>query len=126
MAKGEITLKNGNKQSKGREFTSETAREARMKRTIKERNEKSITEAVKKLISQEWEDKNGKKACGADIIAQTIFTQAQKGNTRMVEFLVALIGEKPVDRVEINNINPETVAEVEELIKNAKARHKQG
>lgn len=87
---------NGQPLPRGRQFTSETAREARRKRTEKEQAQKSITAAFMQLMGEVVTvDKNGRQYTGAQAIAQSIIKGAMKGNAEMVKIALAIAGETP-------------------------------
>lgn len=86
---------NGVPTPRGKPFTPETAREARQKRTEKEREEKSIVEAFKRALAEEYMDKSGKTRTGAEMIAASIIKGAVNGNAKIIEIALALIGELP-------------------------------
>lgn len=95
---------NGQPIPRGRQFTSETAREARRKRTEKEAAQKSITAAFMQLMGEVvTTDKNGRQYTGAQAIAQSIIKGAMKGNAEMVKISLALTGETPVKKIEVAN-----------------------
>ena len=87
---------NGQPLPRGRQFTSETAREARRKRTEKEQAAKSITAAFLQYMGEcVAEDKDGNKLTGAQAIAKSIIKGAMKGNAEMVKIALSLCGETP-------------------------------
>lgn len=104
MAKNDkiVSPINGQPLPRGRQFTSETAREARRKRTEKEQRQKSITEAFKARMSHVFVDpKTGQQRTGAEIIADSIIKGAMGGNAKMVEIALDIMGETPIKRIEV-------------------------
>ena len=87
---------NGQPVPRGRQFTSETAREARAKRTAKERQAKSIKEAFVALMEREFTDEKGLTKTGAELMAQAILKGAVNGNAKMVDIALALMDETPL------------------------------
>ena len=95
---------NGQPLPRGRQFTSETAREARRKRTEKEAAQKSITAAFMKYMGEVVvTEKDGTMLTGAQAIAKSIIRGATKGNAEMVKIALDLTGETPTKKVEIAN-----------------------
>ena len=95
---------NGQPLPRGRQFTSETAREARRKRAEKEKAQKSITEAFKARMLHVFTDpKTGQQRTGAEIIADSIIKGAANGNAKMVEIALDIMGETPVKRYEVQD-----------------------
>lgn len=97
---------NGQPLPRGKPFTSESAREARQKRTEKEQQTKSITEAFKKRMNEEFTDAKGRTMTGAEIIADSIIKGANNGNAKMVEIALALMGETPAKKIDIGVDDP--------------------
>ena len=93
---------NGQPLPRGRQFTSETAREARRKRTEKEAAQKSITAAFMRLMAEVVTvDRNGKEYTGAEAIANSIVKGATKGSAEMVKIALALTGETPTQKIAV-------------------------
>ena len=93
--KSSVSPINGQPLPRGKPFTSETAREARQKRTIKEAQQKSIKEEFLRLMSEEMTDNKGRKMNGAAVIANSIIKGAVNGNAKCIEIALALLGEYP-------------------------------
>lgn len=93
---------NGQPTPRGRPFTSESAREAQRRRVEKQAAQKSITAAFLRYM-QEYviSDKNGNQLTGAQAIAMSIIKGASKGNAEMVKIALAITGETPKAKIEI-------------------------
>lgn len=112
-----ISPVNGQPIPRGRQFTSETARQARQKRTEKEAAKKSITEAFKANMTKEFTDaKTGKVMTGAEIMAQSIINGAMHGNAKMIELALAIMGETPVQKVGVT-IDVEDLTPLADMLK---------
>ena len=95
---------NGQPVPRGRQFTSETAREARRKRTEKENAQKSITAAFLQYMGEVvLIEKDGTKLTGAQAIAKSIIRGATKGNAERVKIALAITGETPSTKITIAN-----------------------
>lgn len=95
---------NGQPVPRGKPFTSETAREARLKRAEKERREKSITKAFLALMEETFTDKKtGKTQSGAEVIAYSVLKGAMNNNAKMVEIALAIVGETPATKIDIRS-----------------------
>lgn len=110
---------NGQPLPRGKPFTSETAREARQKRTKKDAERRSIAEEFRKRMNETFRDDQGNELSGAEIIAQSIIKGANNGNARMVEIALGLMGEKPPERVYISEVEQSVIDEVERMVKDA-------
>lgn len=113
---------NGQPLPKGKQFTSETAREARDKRTAIEAERKSIARAFKKnmLELHEMRDRNGKivSKTGAEIIAESIMVACNKGNANAMNIALGLMGEKPAEKIMIAEVEQSVIDEVERMVLN--------
>lgn len=95
---------NGQPLPRGRPFTSETAREARRRRSEKEAKQKSIAAAFLQYMGEiVVTEKNGAELTGAQAIAKSIIRGAMKGNAEMVKIALALTGETPSTKITITN-----------------------
>ena len=103
---------NGQPLPRGRPFTSETAREARQKRTKEDSERRSIARAFRERMTEKFRDENGNELTGAEIIAQSIIKGANAGNAKMVEIALALMGEKPAEVVNVNMPDPQIMADI--------------
>lgn len=97
---------NGQPLPRGKQFTSETAREARAKRTTMEAERKSIALAFKKTMLEEHELKDPKTGkivtrTGAEIIADSIVRACNKGNANAMNIALGLMGEKPAENLNV-------------------------
>lgn len=83
------------------------------------RKRKAIKECLEILLEKPITDKNGNTMSGVEAISSKVFNQALKGNMRAIEFVQASIGEKPIDKVAVASVDAETMAEVEQMVKDA-------
>lgn len=110
---------NGQPVPRGRQFTSETAREARRKRAEKEQAQKSITAAFLKYMGEVVAtEKDGTQLTGAQAIAKSIIRGATKGNAEMVKIALAITGETPALKTEasLNIVDEATREHVQEVL----------
>lgn len=117
---GKFSPINGIPLPKGRPFTSETAREARRKRTNIEKDRRSIAESFKKNMAELHNVRDGKgniiQKTGAEIIAESIMKACDKGNANAMNIALALLGEKPAEKVAIMAPSSEVIKNVEEAL----------
>lgn len=95
---------NGQPLPRGKPFTSETAREARQKRTKIDAERQSIAAAFKRnMLDLHTIKENGREVqkTGAEIIANSIMTACHKGNANAMNIALALMGEKPAENINI-------------------------
>ena len=87
------------------------------KASAKARAEKrDLRKALEKLLEAKYPDKNGKKLTGTEIITLKLFEQAAKGNVKAFETLRATVGQDPVQKVMVAEVEQTVIDEVEELV----------
>ena len=64
--------------------------------------------------------KDGEKITGGQMMVRVAVKEVAKGNPRFWELLRDTAGFKPVDRVMVSEVEPSVIAEVEELVKEAR------
>lgn len=112
-----VSPRNGVPLPHGRRFDSETAKEAGRKSAATRKEKQSIARAFKEKINQVFEDGEGNKMTGAEIIAQSIIKGANNGNAKMVEIALSLLGEKPAEVLNVNMPDPTIIDEIKQYLK---------
>ena len=93
---------NGQPLPRGRPFTSETAREAARKANANKAAKKSITAAFLQYMGEFVAvEPDGTRLTGAQAIAKSIIKGASKGNAEMVKIALAITGETPSTKIQI-------------------------
>lgn len=77
---------------------------------------RDLRKALELLLEREYTDKNGNKLSGTEAITAKLFEQAKKGNIRAFETLRDTIGQKPVERVVIAEVDQDIIDEVERAV----------
>lgn len=77
---------------------------------------KTLREELLTLLTQDITDKNGRQMKTQTAISASMIKQALSGSTKAYEIIRDTIGEKPVDKVMIAEVDPETISEVEKMI----------
>lgn len=80
------------------------------------RRRKAFAEAFEVLLSREFQDRNGNKLQGVDAIAAKAFQAAMDGDLKAIQMIRDTVGEQPVQRVEVDTIDPQVRAEMDELL----------
>lgn len=109
---------------RGYEFTSDQSREKAAENGRKggiasgkaKRRRKAFAEAFEVLLQREFSDRSGNPVQGVDAVAAKVFQQAMDGDMKAVQFLRDTVGEMPVQRVELDTIDPQARAEMDELL----------
>lgn len=105
-------------------FTSDQSREEAKKNGKKggiasgeaKRAKKDLRAALEALLEKEYTDKNGNKLTGTEVITVKLFEQAMKGNIKAFEMLRDTIGQKPIDKVMVADVDPSVIEEVEAMV----------
>ena len=79
---------------------------------------KTLREELLALLTQDITDKNGRQMKTQTAISASMIKQALSGSTKAYEIIRDTIGEKPIDKVMISEVDPETINEVERLVYN--------
>jgi hypothetical protein len=98
----------------------EEARELGRKGGIKSgevrRARKTLREELSELLADTITDKNGRQMQTQKAISASMIKQALSGNTKAFELIRDTIGEKPVDKVMVAEVDQATIDEVEKMI----------
>lgn len=105
-------------------FTSEQSREEAVKNGRKggiasgraRAEKRDLRRALEALLEKEYTDKNGKTLTGTEAITVKLFEQAMKGNIRAFETLRDTVGQKPVEKVMVAEVEPEVIDEIEKAV----------
>lgn len=80
-----------------------------------QRKKKELKECLQALLEMEMKGKNGETKSGAEALAAQLFKKALSGDVRAFEVLRDTAGQKPVERVQLAEIEPATIEEVEKI-----------
>ena len=68
------------------------------------------------LLEKDFTDKSGKTLTGTEAITAKLFEQAMKGNVKAFETIRATVGQDPVQKVQVAEVDPGVIAEVEKAV----------
>ena len=78
------------------------------------RDKKNLRIALEALLEKKQTDpETGKRGTGAELITAKLFQQALEGNVKAFEVLRDSVGQKPVEKVMISEVEQEVIDEVE-------------
>lgn len=77
------------------------------------REKRDLRRALELLLEREYKDKNGNILSGTEAITAKLFEQAMKGNIKAFETIRATVGQDPVQKIAVQEIDQETIDEVE-------------
>lgn len=103
-----------------RVLTSEEAREIGSKggkASVEARQKKKdLRLALEMLLEKDFKDKSGNNVTGTEAITAKLFEQAMKGNVKAFETIRATVGQDPVQKVVIAEVDQEIIDEVEKAV----------
>lgn len=97
-------------------FTLEDAKKGQRNSAKARRDKKDLRKALEILLEKKYTDKAGKKILGTDAIAAKLFEQAMKGNIRAFETIRSTVGQDPVQKVMVSEVDQATIDEVERMV----------
>ena len=77
---------------------------------------KTLREELLALLTRDITAKDGRQMKTQTAITASMIKQALAGSTKAFEIIRDTIGEKPIDKVMISEVDPETINEVERLV----------
>ena len=100
-------------------FTQEEAKKGGRASAEARRRRKAMREAFDELLCREFTDKEGNTTDGVKALVTRVYQKALKGDMKAVQFIRDTVGEMPVQRVEVDTIDPQARAEMDELVRKA-------
>lgn len=80
------------------------------------RRRKAFAEAFETLLQRDFTDHNGNKLQGVEAIAAKVFQSAMNGDLKAMQIIRDTCGEMPVQRLEVDTIDPQARVEMDELL----------
>ena len=80
------------------------------------RAKKDLRIALEMLLEKEYVDRKGNSKSGAELIAFKQYEKALSGDTRAFEVVRDTVGQKPVEKVMMSEVDIEVVNEVERMV----------
>lgn len=84
------------------------------------RRKRDLRLALEMLLEKEFTDKKGVTASGAEVISAKLFEQATKGNIKAFETIRSTVGQDPVQKVVVAEVDQTVIDEVEDAVLNDK------
>lgn len=94
----------------------ENARKAGKASGEARRRRKAMREAFEELLQRQYEDREGRQTDGVTALTTRVYQKALDGDMKAVQFIRDTIGEMPVQRVQVDAIDPQARAEMDELL----------
>ncbi len=99
-------------------FTLEEAKKGAQKSAEARRRKRDLREALEILLEKEFTDKNGVSKSGTEIITAKLFEQAAKGNVKAFETIRSTVGQDPVQKVMVAEVDNDVISEIENMVLN--------
>lgn len=80
------------------------------------REKRDLKRAMEILLEKSFTDKKGTEMSGAEAIAIKQFEKALKGDTRAFEVVRDTAGQKPVEKIQVDEVEKESIDELERMI----------
>lgn len=109
-------LPEGHAPFKAGEEARENGKKGGVKSGEVRRARKTLREELEALLTEEITDKNGRRMQTQKAISASMIKQALTGSTKAFELIRDTIGEKPVDKVMLAEVDQATIDEVEKMI----------
>lgn len=97
-------------------FTPDEASKGGKASAESRRKKRDLRLALEMLLEKDFMDKDGKTISGTEAVTAKLFEKAMKGDVRAFETLRDTVGQKPVERLEISQIEKEqSIQELNDL-----------
>lgn len=97
-------------------LTVEEASKGGKKSVETRRRKKDLKLAFDVLLEREFSDGKGGIKSGAELIAFKQFEKALEGDSRAFEVVRDTAGQRPIEKIEMSQVDPDVVAEVEDMV----------
>jgi hypothetical protein len=100
----------------GYKLTREQAKKGGLKSAETRRRKKDLREALEMLLEKEFTDSKGNVLSGTEVITAKLFEKASKGDVRAFETIRSTVGQDPVQKVMIAEVDQSVIDEVEKEV----------
>ena len=80
------------------------------------RKKRDLRLALEMLLEKGFKGKDGKELTGAEVITAKLFEQATKGNVKAFETIRSTVGQDPVQKVMVAEVEQSVIEEVEKIV----------
>lgn len=80
------------------------------------RAKRDLRRALELLLEREYKDSNGRTITGTEAITARLFEQAMKGNIKAFETIRSTVGQDPVQKVMVAEVEQDVIDEVERAV----------
>lgn len=97
-------------------LTAEEASKGGRRSAEARRAKRDLRKALEMLLDREYRDKNGNTITGTEAITAKLFEQAMKGNIKAFETIRSTVGQDPVQKVMVAEVEQDVIDEVERAV----------
>jgi hypothetical protein len=97
-------------------FTLEDAKRGAKKSAEARRKKRDLRQAIEILLETDIEGDDGQVQSGAEALAIAQFKKALKGDTRAFEVLRDTAGQKPIEKVQVAEVDQDVINDVERAV----------
>ena len=97
-------------------FTLEDAKRGAKKSAEARRKKRDLRQAIEILLETDIEGDDGQMQSGAEALAIAQFKKALKGDTRAFEVLRDTAGQKPIEKVQVAEVDQDVINDVERAV----------
>lgn len=77
---------------------------------------RDLRKALEMLLEQTYTDKKGNTRTGTQAVTERLFSEVMKGNVKAFEVLRDTVGQKPVEKVMVAEVEQSVIDEVEKAV----------
>ena len=77
---------------------------------------RDLRKALEMLLEQTFTDKKGNTKTGTQAVTERLFAEVMKGNVKAFEVLRDTVGQKPVEKVMVAEVDQSVIDEVEKAV----------
>jgi hypothetical protein len=97
-------------------FTHEEASKGGKASGEARRRKRDLRLALEMLLEKDFKNRDGEAVSGAEAITAKLFEQAMKGNVKAFETIRATVGQDPVQKIAVAEVDQDIVDEVEKAV----------
>ena len=98
-------------------LSQEEAKKGGINSGIARREKRDLRKCLEMLLERDIPTKNGEIMSGAEAITAKLFEQALKGNVKAFETLRSTVGQDPIQKIMVADVDPTVINEVEAIVK---------
>lgn len=77
---------------------------------------RDLRKALEMLLEQEFTDRKGVQKTGVQAVTERLFAEVMRGNVRAFEVLRDTVGQKPVEKIMVAEVDQAVIDEVEKAV----------